>query len=123
MVLVLPALPHTVVLPTFDDGSAFSSLFFSSLRDPLTMQVVLLWSGPGYQSPSHITVFRVWAGPGSAGFRRAKESTLKDEAKEDAGKPVFLGLVPSIWPRPGLRGPSQSQDLRPTARCLLGWQG
>ena len=42
VVLVLPALPYMRVLPTFDDVSAFSSLFFSRLRDPLPMLVALL---------------------------------------------------------------------------------
>lgn len=85
VVLVLPALPYMRVLPTFDDVSAYSSLFFSRLRDPLPMLVALLWSDPGCQSPSHITVFRAWAGLRSAGFRVAKKSTLMDKAREDAG--------------------------------------
>lgn len=89
VVLVLPALPYMRVLPTFDDMSAFASLFFSRLRDPLPMLVALLWSDPGCQSPSHVTVFRAWAGLRSAEFRVAKESTLRDKAREDAGNQSF----------------------------------
>lgn len=58
------------------------------------MRVTLLWSGLGYQGPSHITVFRARVVPRSAGFRRAKELTLWDKAREDTGGPASSGVGP-----------------------------
>ena len=132
VVLVLPALPYMRVLPTFDDVPAFSSLFFSRLRDPLPMLVALLWSDPGCQSPSHITVFRAWAGLRSAEFRVAKESTLRDKARADAGNqsseassrasgpgwPFLDHLSPRTW---GLQPALYLDDGGSSVACDVLW--
>lgn len=58
------------------------------------MLATLVWSGPGYQSPSCVTVLTVWAGPRSARPRRAKDLISRDEARKHFGRPGFWGLGP-----------------------------
>lgn len=109
-----------VVLPTSDDdGSAFSGLFFSRLREPLTMQVPQVISlVPGYQRPC-ITMLRASGLVQSAEFRGTKELTLRDKAREVTGRPVFWGAGPEHLALLSFLDPCQSQNRKPTACSLL----
>lgn len=109
------------VLPTSDDdGSAFSGLFFSRLREPLSMQVPQVISlVPGYQRP-YITMLRASGLVQSTEFRGTKELTLREKAREDTGRPAFWGLVLSICPAV-TPGPMSVPELE--AHSLLSTQG